>query len=67
GSNAEDVAHFTTILWNIWKQRNNKVWNNTVDAQGLIAVTGASMKGGTTLYLITISISELGFHLMLTA
>jgi hypothetical protein len=33
GLNDEDVAQVTTILWSIWKQQNNKVWNNTVDDQ----------------------------------
>ncbi|PNX64888.1 hypothetical protein L195_g054254, partial [Trifolium pratense] len=28
-----DGAQVTTILWSIWKQCNNKVWNNTVDTQ----------------------------------
>ncbi|MCI34000.1 cytochrome P450, partial [Trifolium medium] len=33
GLNDEDAAQVATMLWSIWKQRNNKVWNNTVDAQ----------------------------------
>jgi hypothetical protein len=29
--NDEDAAQVATILWSIWKQRNNMVWNNTVE------------------------------------
>jgi len=34
---AEDATTFCGILWSIWKQRNNKVWNNKVtDANAFV-------------------------------
>jgi hypothetical protein len=32
-----------TILWNIWKQRNNKVWNNTLDGHNFVIVCAEEM------------------------
>ncbi|MCI36139.1 cytochrome P450 [Trifolium medium] len=31
------------ILWSIWKQRNNKVWNNTLDSQNVVIVRAEKM------------------------
>ncbi|CAJ2632797.1 unnamed protein product [Trifolium pratense] len=33
---AEESSTFACILWSIWKQRNNKLWNNIVDAQNFV-------------------------------
>ncbi|KEH18700.1 hypothetical protein MTR_8g027950 [Medicago truncatula] len=27
----DDVTLFCSVLWSIWKQRNNKVWNEVID------------------------------------
>jgi hypothetical protein len=29
----EDATLFGCVLWSIWKQRNNKLWNGVVDTQ----------------------------------
>ncbi|XP_024632220.1 uncharacterized protein [Medicago truncatula] len=34
--NAGDAALFCCTLWSIWKQRNNKVWNELTDAQRFV-------------------------------
>jgi len=31
--NGDEAALFCCILWSIWKQRNNKVWNDVTEAQ----------------------------------
>jgi len=31
-----DASLFVCILWSIWKQHNNKVWNNITDAQAFV-------------------------------
>ncbi|PNY05519.1 cytochrome p450 [Trifolium pratense] len=32
----EDAALFAIIIWSIWKQRNNKVWNNVNELQSYV-------------------------------
>ncbi|GAU47653.1 hypothetical protein TSUD_27780 [Trifolium subterraneum] len=34
--NDTDSALFATVLWSIWKQRNNKIWNKTIDSQNFV-------------------------------
>jgi hypothetical protein len=41
--NASDSALFATVLWSIWKQRNNKIWNTTIDAQSFVLVRAEEM------------------------
>ncbi|WJX95855.1 hypothetical protein P8452_77124 [Trifolium repens] len=31
------------VLWSIWKQRNNKIWNNTIDAQSSVLARAEEM------------------------
>jgi hypothetical protein len=31
--NVGDSTLFATVLWSIWKQHNNKIWNHNIDAQ----------------------------------
>ncbi|PNX94619.1 cytochrome p450 [Trifolium pratense] len=38
-----DVAMFACILWSIWKQRNNQIWNNVTDAQSFVFSRAATM------------------------
>jgi len=33
---SEEASLFSCVLWSIWKQRNNKIWNETVDAQSFV-------------------------------
>jgi len=33
---ADGVALFGCLLWSIWKQRNNKIWNDITDAQSYV-------------------------------
>jgi ribonuclease HI len=56
----KDAALLACILWSTWKQRNNKIWNNIIDAQSFVfsrvvsmlqdwrAVRGAATTSGTT-------------------
>lgn len=32
----EDVALFCCVLWSIWKQRSNKLWNEVIDTQAYV-------------------------------
>jgi hypothetical protein len=32
----DNVALFCCVLWSIWKQRNNKVWNEVFDPQAYV-------------------------------
>jgi len=34
--NGGDAALFCCTLWSIWKQRNNKVWNEVIDTQRFV-------------------------------
>jgi len=40
---AEESALFATILWSIWKQRNNKIWNDVTDAQNFVLERASSL------------------------
>jgi len=33
---SDDAALFCCILWSIWKQHNNKIWNEVTDAQAFV-------------------------------
>jgi len=33
---ADDATLFGCVLWRIWKQRNNKIWNDITDAQSYV-------------------------------
>jgi hypothetical protein len=39
----KDGALFCCVLWNIWKQRNNKVWNEVIDTQFYIVERAKTM------------------------
>jgi hypothetical protein len=41
--NSADSVEMATILWSIWKQRNNKVWNNTLEGQNFVIVRAQEM------------------------
>lgn len=32
----EDAALFCCVLWSIWKQRSNKLWNEVIDTQAYV-------------------------------
>jgi len=34
--NIDDAAMFCCIIWSIWKQRNNKIWKEVIDAQTFV-------------------------------
>jgi len=40
---AKESAIFATILWSIWKQRNNKVWNDVTDVQRFVLERATSL------------------------
>ncbi|WJX13206.1 hypothetical protein P8452_03622 [Trifolium repens] len=39
----DDTAVFACTLWSIWKQRNNKIWNNVIDAQNFVFSRAVNM------------------------
>ncbi|WJX25326.1 hypothetical protein P8452_14380 [Trifolium repens] len=41
--NSAYSVEMATILWSIWKQRNNKVWNNTLEGQNFVIVHAQEM------------------------
>ena len=41
--NVDNAALLCCILWNIWKQRNNKIWNEVVDAQSFVLERAKTM------------------------
>ena len=38
-----DASLFACILWIIWKQRNNQVWNNVTNAQAFVLERAESL------------------------
>ncbi|KAK2382746.1 hypothetical protein QL285_070262 [Trifolium repens] len=38
-----DATLFACILWSIWKQHNNQIWNNVIDAQSFVFSRVVSM------------------------
>jgi ribonuclease HI len=32
----EDASLVACVIWSIWKQRNNRIWNNVIDAQNFV-------------------------------
>ncbi|MCH86489.1 cytochrome P450, partial [Trifolium medium] len=38
-----DATMFACILWSIWKQCNNQIWNNVTDAQSFVFSRAATM------------------------
>jgi len=32
----EEASLFSCALWSIWRQRNNKIWNEMIDAQSCV-------------------------------
>jgi hypothetical protein len=39
----DDAALFGCILWSIWKQHNNQIWNNIIDAQSFVFSRAVSL------------------------
>jgi ribonuclease HI len=40
---SEEASLLSSVLWSIWKQRNNRIWNDTVDAQSFVVERARSM------------------------
>jgi ribonuclease HI len=41
--NADDASLLACVMWSIWKQRNNLVWNNVTDAQNFVFTRAHNM------------------------
>jgi len=40
---SEEVSLLSCVLWSIWKQRNNRIQNDTIDAQSFVSERARSM------------------------
>jgi ribonuclease HI len=39
----EDASLMACVIWSIWKQRNNRIWNNVIDAQNFVFSRAAAL------------------------
>ncbi|MCI43143.1 cytochrome P450 [Trifolium medium] len=48
--NVDEAALMACIIWSIWKQRNNRVWNDVTDAQSVVSRAVTSLNDWRALY-----------------